>query len=104
MLRSTMPRAPTSCIRMSSCRLLNRGPLGIVSAASDLVWWSSEDLPLVVLVGVGVGVDLAPGRGEERLLEGARPEAADQLVGRLEREQPAAVQDAHPVGQRLRLG
>ena len=46
----------------------------------------------------------AAGGGEERLLERVGAVAGLQLVGGLEREQPAAVEDADPVGERLRLG
>src|SRR5438552_2095511 len=62
---------------------------------------SREDTSLRVFVLL---LELAPGRGEEGLLERFRAEALLELVDRLEAEQPAAIEDPDAVGKRLGLG
>ena len=71
----------------------------------DCVFAHREHLPvLVVFVLAFLGLELASGGGEERLLERLDAEAPLHVLDRLEEEQPAAVEQPDPVGERLRLG
>src|ERR1043166_2740562 len=114
MLRSTTPPRPTSSWRNARLIALIAAPsqpgsdgnadgctgkpahpdVGIASDASASVVTSRS---VAVLEGVAA-------RGEERLLEGRRAVARLQLVGRLEAEQVAVVEDPDAIGQRFGLG
>src|ERR1043166_8217765 len=99
MLRSTTPPRPTSSWRNARLIALIAAPsqpvsVGIASDASASVVTSRS---VSVLEGVAAC-------GEERLLEGRRAVARLQLVGRLEAEQVAVVEDPDAIGQRFGLG
>src|SRR5947208_3246256 len=81
---------------------LRRADAGWAAPAS-LRRSSGEHLAVLVVFLV-VGLERPAGGVEERLLQRRRAEAALEGVGRLEREQPPAVEDPDPLGQRLRLG
>ena len=63
-----------------------------------------EHLPVLVVLVLALVLELAPGGGEERLLERLDAEAPLHVLDRLEEEQPAAVEQPDAVGERLRLG
>src|SRR4029077_7266793 len=60
-------------------------------------WCASVVTSVAILEGVAAG-------GEERLLQGGRVVAGLQLVGRLQAEQLAVVEDPDAVGEALGLG
>src|SRR6266516_4720550 len=92
MLRSITPLSPTSSWRSARFIVLIASPQMRPSQDSGP---SSALLP-AVLEGVAAG-------REERLLERLRSVPRLQLGSRLETQQRAAVEDADPVGERLRL-
>ena len=57
-----------------------------------------------VVVVVSLRLELPAGRGEERLLQCVGVVAALEIVGRLESQQPPAVEDADPLREHLCLG
>src|SRR4029450_5900633 len=96
MLRSITPPSPTSSWR--SARLM------VLIAGAPFRSLPDGDASLVVTsVAVAVLEGVAAG-GEERLLQGLRVVATLELVGGLEAEQLAVVEDPDAVGEGLGLG
>ena len=86
-MRSTTPPAPTSSAPQSGYR---SGAHAITSR--------------VVVVLVPLCLELSAGGGEERLLQRRRVVATLEVVGGLEHEQPAAIEDPDPLREVLGLG
>src|SRR6266513_2547708 len=112
MLRSITPPSPTSSWRSARLMVLTTAPFHTLrdsgadgctgkpahpeaGIASDA--YASAITSVAVLEGVAA-------RGEERLLQSGRVVAGLQLVGRLQAEQLAVVEDPDTVGEGLGLG